>query len=197
MPFLLLLLGLGAAGYAAVMRPKAQAQDVLREVTVQATRRPVTQYAQPELTPVTVTAKRRPVTQTGGGSGSGPRGIRNNNPGNIEYSPYNDWRGQVGSDGRYVIFSDAVYGIRAMARILKNYRARGVVTLRDIINTWAPDFENNTSAYLKHVVQRTGLNASAAVEGWQYPALIDAIILHENGVQPYSNALIYQGVEMA
>ncbi|KHT64553.1 hypothetical protein RJ45_05825, partial [Photobacterium gaetbulicola] len=42
-----------------------------------------------------------------------PRGIRNHNPLNIEYSKHNNWRGQVSSDGRFVIFEDDKWGFRA------------------------------------------------------------------------------------
>ncbi len=67
-----------------------------------------------------------------------PRGIRNHNPLNIEYSKHNNWRGQVSSDGRFVIFEDDKWGFRAAARILRSYQKRGVTTINDIIHTFAP-----------------------------------------------------------
>ena len=53
-----------------------------------------------------------------------PRGIRNNNPGNIRWS--NDqWKGLIpkdqASDKAFCVFRSPEYGIRAMARILRKY----------------------------------------------------------------------------
>lgn len=129
--------------------------------------------------------------------GDMPRGIRNNNPGNIEYSAANDWQGQTGTDGRYAIFTAPVWGIRAMARILNSYRARGVVTVEQIVTTWAPPNENHSAAYVASVVQRTGWAAGDIVTPDNYPRLLEAIIYHENGIQPYSWAVIEQGVALA
>ena len=50
----------------------------------------------------TVTGSRRAVSE--GGSGDSARGIRNNNPGNLEYSKTNPWVGQTGDDGRFAKF---------------------------------------------------------------------------------------------
>ena len=55
-----------------------------------------------------------------------PRGIRNNNPGNIRWG--DNWKGLVPEDKRtdrsFCQFIDVKYGIRAIARILLNYRNR-------------------------------------------------------------------------
>ncbi|BDM23053.1 hypothetical protein KMS_R28100 [Pseudomonas sp. LRP2-20] len=36
---------------------------------------------------------------------SKPRDVRNNNPGNIDFNPRNDWQGQIGKepDGRFAM----------------------------------------------------------------------------------------------
>ena len=47
------------------------------------------------------------------------RGIRNNNPLNIEAGE--NWQGLKGTDGRFAIFETAEHGIRAAARILRTY----------------------------------------------------------------------------
>ena len=54
-----------------------------------------------------------------GGDMSQPRGIRNNNPGNIEHNGTN-WQGMDNPphDGRFIRFVTPQYGIRAMARVL-------------------------------------------------------------------------------
>ena len=79
------------------------------------------------------------------------RGWRNNNPLNIEYNPRNRWRGQVGSDGRFAIFSSREYGYRAAIVILRNYRRRyGLRTLKEMIWRWCPPSErgNDTLKYI-------------------------------------------------
>lgn len=129
------------------------------------------------------------------------RGIRNNNPGNIEYHPANNWNGQTGSDGRYAIFSDPVYGIRALAKLLRNYQSRhGLTTTRQIITRWAPPNENATESYIQSVVAQTQYPADMFIDLNGSPrltALVKAIIQHENGKQPYTDAQISQGISMA
>lgn len=120
-----------------------------------------------------------------------PRGIRNNNPLNIEYNPRNQWDGQTGTDGRFATFTDAFYGIRAAARLLKNYgKLYQATTVRAIVARWAPAVENNVEAYVNSVVKRSGLFPDMHLTPSDYPALIAAMIYHENGQQPYSMALI-------
>lgn len=127
------------------------------------------------------------------------RGLRNNNPGNIRWNGFDQWEGMTGTDGQnFIIFESVEYGIRAMYRILSNYAGRGVETLSDIISTWAPaEDSNDVDAYVASVASRTGLQPGATVRPEQYPALIKAIIHHENGINPYSDALIERGVAMA
>ena len=85
------------------------------------------------------------------------RGWRNNNPLNIEYNPRNRWRGQVGSDGRFAIFSSREYGYRAALKLLRNYQARyHLQTLTELIARWCPPGEvgNNTPRYIATVARR-------------------------------------------
>jgi len=128
-----------------------------------------------------------------------PRGIRNNNPGNIRFSKYNNWLGQVGSDGEYAIFDKPENGIRAIAKLLNNYNSRyGLSTVNGLISRWAPSSENNTAAYVASVANQVGVDPLQRLNlGDVMPSLIAAIIKHENGVQPYSIELIGQGVAAA
>lgn len=123
-----------------------------------------------------------------------PRGIRNNNPLNIRKSSDN-WQGKTGDDGAFVIFDTPYSGIRAAARLLKNYGNNyGLVTVRGIINRWAPSSENNTESYITSVEKSTGLFRDLTLNGGDYPSLVAAMIKHENGQQPYGKALIAQAV---
>jgi hypothetical protein len=128
----------------------------------------------------------------------GARGLRNNNPGNIERTA-TVWRGMSADqsgDSRFIVFSSPEWGIRAMARVLRNYINRGQDTVREIINTWAPPSENDTGAYVRAVAASIGVDPDARVSDAQMPGLIAAIIKHENGSQPYPQELIARGIEL-
>ena len=92
-----------------------------------------------------------------------PKGIRNNNPGNIRISS-TEWQGKIpvsqNHDGAFEQFVTFAYGIRAMIKNLQSYqRNRGLNTLYQIISTWAPAADNNnTSAYIQKVSLETGIN---------------------------------------
>lgn len=126
-----------------------------------------------------------------------PRGIRNNNPLNIELG--DPWQGLAATqtDGRFAQFTDARYGYRAAARIIASYRRRGVQTLAQIISTWAPSVENDTGAYIDSVARRAGLEPDEVVTDEQLPRLFEAMTWHENGQQPYTMSVIETGVSWA
>lgn len=130
-----------------------------------------------------------------------PRGIRNNNPGNIEFSEGVNWRGQTGSDGRFAQFESPALGIRALARVLKNYkRIHGITTILDVINRWAPPVENDTGAYVRSVAKASGFAPDEEIDLENPEVLfkiIPAIIRHENGKQPYEDEVIREGITLA
>lgn len=116
----------------------------------------------------------------------GPRGIRNNNPGNINYV------GQAGahSDGRFAVYSTPQAGLAAMASQLRLYINRDHIdTIRGIISKWAPASDGNaTSEYIKHVSQRMGISADAHIDPNNVASiagLMHAITQSENGIDPY------------
>jgi len=122
-----------------------------------------------------------------------PRGIRNNNPLNIRENG-TKWLGRAGDDGAFVQFESASLGIRAAARILKNYRDKyGLNTVSGIINRWAPPVENDTNSYVNSVAKKTNVDVYQVLSDSDYPNLIRAMIYHENGQQPYTNQVINDG----
>lgn len=147
----------------------------------------------------TVTGSRRAVSE--GGSGDSARGIRNNNPGNLEYSKTNPWIGQTGDDGRFAKFETPEHGIRALGRNLLSYQRQGIDTVSDIINRWAPPSDNNnTEAYIKAVCAQLGVTADQQLDASNpdtLKALCAAIIHHENGSQPYTDQQLSTGVSAA
>jgi hypothetical protein len=129
------------------------------------------------------------------------RGLRNANPGNIRKGQ--DWLGLAPQqpDLEFCTFTDPVYGIRAIAKIVLTYATRHkLTTVRGIINRWAPPVENDTSSYVQHVADRLGVDPDSPIRVTD-PAvmkvLVAAIIKHENGTQPYGEDVILKGVEMA
>lgn len=125
------------------------------------------------------------------------RGERNNNPGNIVYSPANNWQGQIGHDGRFVTFSSPEYGIRALGLLLTKYMSQGYNSVSSIINHWAPPNENDTAAYIADVSATTGISANAIVDQSAVPAIAQAIIKHENGRVIYTPQQLASGFSMA
>ncbi|HBU8422594.1 hypothetical protein [Klebsiella pneumoniae] len=149
----------------------------------------------------TVAGSRRAVAGGGESAADGPRGVRNNNPGNLEASSSNPWVGQTGSDGRFAKFETPEHGIRALGRNLISYQRQGIDTVGEIINRWAPPSDNNdTAAYIKAVCAQLGVTANQPLDASNpdtLQALCAAIIKHENGTQPYSTDQLSTGVSAA
>lgn len=134
------------------------------------------------------------------------RGYRNRNPGNIDWNERNKWQGQLGREAsgnppRFAVFSSHEFGIRALAMLLTTYQDRhGLRTVRGIIERWAPGSENHTEAYVDAVAGRTGFAADAPLDlhGWTHlRPLVEAIIIHELGGNPYAAATIDEGLRLA
>lgn len=91
-----------------------------------------------------------------------PRGIRNNNPGNIVIAP-NDWKGKVpvsqNTDGKFEQFVAYEYGLRAMIVLLINYINRnGLKTMYGIVNRWCSG-GCDLNTYMVSMTQSTGFSA--------------------------------------
>lgn len=131
-----------------------------------------------------------------------PRGIRNRNPGNIRRSA-DPWQGLAKdqNDDAFFQFAEPKWGIRALARVLISYQDKhGLRTVRAIISRWAPPVENKTSSYIDHVAHRLGVGADDPLDIHDYRVLrglVEAIIAHENGQQPYTDAQIDAGLVLA
>lgn len=120
---------------------------------------------------------------------SAPRGIRNNNPGNLEY------HGQTGAaledhdNPRFARFRTPEEGLAALASQLRRYGQRGIDTVGAVISKYAPSVENDTPGYTGNVARQLGVDANAHLN-LNDPAvlqgLMGAIIQVENGRNPYS-----------
>jgi hypothetical protein len=129
------------------------------------------------------------------------RGCRNNNPGNVEKGE--PWQGLADEqpDPRFCTFRGPEWGIRAIARILiRYYDHYDINTISGVIARWAPSFENDTAAYIKAAAKRAALDPNEPLNLQTYEALeplVKAIIWHENGYQPYPQAVIDHGLTLA
>lgn len=89
-----------------------------------------------------------------------PRGLRNNNPGNIRRNSDVFQGEKTSSDREFKQFKSMAYGYRAIFKILSNYyRNYKLDTIRKIIGRWALENENNTNAYIKAVSDYAGIPA--------------------------------------
>jgi len=128
------------------------------------------------------------------------RGERNNNPGNIRHG--SNWQGLADKqpDASFCTFNDATFGIRALARVLLVYRAKGYDTVRSIVDRWAPPSENNTGAYVATVAATMKVDPDTHLDVGEYSQmypLVDAIIRHENGRNSYPRTTIDAGLALA
>ena len=94
------------------------------------------------------------------------RGQRNNNPLNIRHSA-SQWQGacEEQTDASFVRFESMTYGYRAAWRILESYwkhfkNEHSPFNVKAIISRWAPPTENDTQAYIRTVLQLTGLGGN-------------------------------------
>lgn len=118
-----------------------------------------------------------------------PRGIRNNNPGNIIKTDIN-WKGKVRcNDSRFECFVSAKYGIRAMAIILSSYKYKhGIDDVAGVFHRWAPPHENNTQGLINYVC------SNSSDSSFNTASLIRHIIKLENGYNPYTLEEINNGI---
>jgi len=108
------------------------------------------------------------------------RGINNNNPGNLIYiTPSKAFKGQIGSDGKFGIYSSFELGVRAAFFNLRNYFEDGINTVKSIIDKWDRvnnyNYRNFVSDYTGYTLnQKLTWNKETAIR------LMRAIFLFEN-----------------
>lgn len=117
-----------------------------------------------------------------------PRGLRNNNPGNIRLSSTR-YQGEVPStDKAFKQFRTMAYGYRAMFVLLYTYQKRYKRnTIEEMLNTYAPPCENNTNGYITRVAEESGVCATCHItttNGDVMIPIVAAMSAVENGCPP-------------
>lgn len=127
---------------------------------------------------------------TGGAAGATPRGIRNNNPGNIKDGPWARRQpGYIGNDGTFAKFSTPEAGIRAQETLLDNHYVNGQRSVSEIVLKYlgGPNNpENSTESqrnYIQYVAGKLGIDPNAPVDPSALPMLSQAMREFENGQQ--------------
>lgn len=90
-----------------------------------------------------------------------PSNVKNNNPGNIRISTQ-AWKGKIpnsqNTDKRFEQFTEKLWGVRAMTRIVKGWIDKGKAnTIASVISKYAPSSENDTAKYIEFVSKQTGI----------------------------------------
>lgn len=139
-----------------------------------------------------------------------PRGVRNNNPGNLEFNPRvferDPWVGELGLEehpsARFTRFNNPQNGIRALCKTLLTYqRTHNLMTIEQMIHRWAPFAENNTPAYVRMVAIRMGWPATIELDLDAHPLILGnmakAIIAHENSGYEYADSIMLKAIREA
>lgn len=118
------------------------------------------------------------------------RGIRNNNPANLEGD--DQWQGLTGKDDKgYLKFDTPENGLRAMAINLRNQQDQhGLNTVADIVTKLAPPSENNTQAYIANVSAAMKVAPDEKIDLHDpdtMHTMMDAMVRQENGGNPYGD----------
>lgn len=126
-----------------------------------------------------------------------PRGIRNNNPGNLRDTSIT-WQGEVPKaqkqDPEFEEFTEMKYGLRALIKDILNDMQKGKVTIHDLISEFAPSSENNTRRYIEFVVKQTGFveyQTLKSTKEYLFP-LVKAIAKYETGKDVVTKELFDQ-----
>ena len=141
-----------------------------------------------------------PSPAASSGDKSLPRGIRNNNPGNLNFAGQAGATKEGGPNGRFAVFGSMQEGVAALVRQIGLYVKRGRNTIRKILEVYAPPGENNTNAYIAAVSKALGIGPDDALDtenAQQVMGLVRAITNHENGKGFVSDADITGGFQLA
>lgn len=121
-----------------------------------------------------------------------PRGIRNNNPGNLR-----SWGDMPREDG-FARFPTPEAGLAAMIKNLQVQQSKhGLNTIAGIIGRWAPPSENETGSYVSSIAKQTGFGAHQPLDLTDkrtVAPLISSMIRQEGNSAGYSKDMVEKAV---
>jgi len=107
---------------------------------------------------------------------------RNNNPGNIKKTNHT-YLGEIDESDVYETFVDVNWGFAAMFDLL--HRKYSGLTIKEAISIYAPNYENDTNAYVKFIEDRTGFPADTVeINSYDIDTIIpivEAMAIYEGG----------------
>jgi len=135
---------------------------------------------------------------------SKPRGIRNNNPGNIKIADGNKWKGKIpraeNTDGTFEQFTEYRYGIRAMILLLIFYMQNGYDNLDKIIKRYTSgDSAAVQAQYIAYVSSAAGISPTKYLQPTKGTLrdLVIAMTHFENNADAVTNAQFDAGYKEA
>lgn len=139
-------------------------------------------------------------------SASAPRGIRNNNPGNLNYVGQNGATLENHVTPRFARFNSAFEGFAALGKQIKAYyngtsKAAGYQKLQsveDIISRFAPASENNTQGYINKLSKMLGVGRGDSLnihDPQVLATLMNGITQIENGKNPYAPEMVLKAAQ--
>lgn len=134
------------------------------------------------------------------GIAAGPRGVRNNNPGNLNFAGQAGATLEGGSNARFAKFGSMQEGVAALVNQIGLYGKRGKNTIRQIVSTFAPSSENDTNAYIAAVSKQMGIGPDDTLDlnsAAQVQALVKAIVRQEGNASGVTDEQIAQGFAMS
>ncbi|CDL79915.1 hypothetical protein [Xenorhabdus cabanillasii] len=138
-------------------------------------------------------------------SNTNVRGIRNNNPLNMDYAGQKGAVLENHATPRFAKFATAYEGLAKTAWQLRRYfngktTGKLLQTIEDIISTWAPaggKDKNNTEAYIQRVSKMMGVGRRDYLDLNNHDimyALMNAMGIVESKVFPYSKQLVMSAI---
>ncbi|EFP3414910.1 hypothetical protein RPU03_000263 [Salmonella enterica] len=123
---------------------------------------------------------------------------RFNNPANLRYAA--GYETASTRSGKFAVFPSLDEGVLAAAKQLQIYGTKGINNIHDIISKWAPSNENNTKAYIGHVVNATGRSEFEKLnlnDTWTLAKLITAMSVKEGAGSRLSEGKVIQIINNA
>lgn len=120
--------------------------------------------------------------------------VRNNNPLNIKFNPVNDWVGQVGESGGFVVFDKPEHGFRAAYKLILLRRSEGRYSISDLIKKWSTTDQDEYIDYLSNKLDKFSWTPVFESE---IPELMLHMSNFEGAKGAFSLSQVQQGISLA